>query len=94
MVPAAGQGNWWDYFGDKGLNQVVSRVLDRNQDLRAAAARIEAAEAQVRIASASQLPSWMPASTWGAGARIFGISDSRCGREGFEPDFLQRRSIS
>ena len=56
VVPGAGQSDWWIYFGDRELNQVVSRVLDRNQDLRAAAARIEAAEAQVRIASASQLP--------------------------------------
>ena len=55
-VAADGQGEWWDYFGDDGLSQVVSRVLERNQDLRAAAARIEAAEAQVRIASAAQLP--------------------------------------
>ena len=56
VVPGAGQSDWWTYFGDKELNQVVSRVLDRNQDLRAAVARIEAAEAQARIASASQLP--------------------------------------
>ena len=56
VVPGTGQSDWWTYFGDRELNQVVSRVLDRNQDLRAAAARIEAADAQVRIASASQLP--------------------------------------
>ena len=57
VVPGAGQSViGGTYFGDKELNQVVSRVLDRNQDLRAAVARIEAAEAQARIASASQLP--------------------------------------
>lgn len=55
-VPAAGQGDWWTSFGDGGLDQVVSRVLERNQDLRAAVARMEAAQAQARIASAAQLP--------------------------------------
>ena len=55
-VPAAGPSDWWTSFGDEGLDGVVSRVLERNQDLRAAAARIEAAEAQARIASAAQLP--------------------------------------
>lgn len=55
-VPAAGQGDWWNSFGDEGLDGVVSRVLERNQDLRAAAARIEAAQAQSRIAAAAQLP--------------------------------------
>ncbi len=48
--------DWWTYFGDEELDQVVSRVLERNQDLRAVAARIEAAEARARIASASELP--------------------------------------
>lgn len=55
-VPAAALGDWWTSFGDGGLDQVVSRVLERNQDLRAAAARIEAAQAQARIAAAAQLP--------------------------------------
>ncbi len=55
-VPAAGPSDWWTSFGDEGLDGVVSRVLQRNQDLRAAAARIEAAQAQARIASAAQLP--------------------------------------
>jgi len=55
-VPAAVQGDWWTSFGDEGLDGVVSRVLERNQDLRAAAARIEAAQAQARIAAAAQLP--------------------------------------
>lgn len=55
-IPAAGQGDWWTSFGDEGLDGVVSRVLERNQDLRAAAARIEAAQAQARIAAAAELP--------------------------------------
>lgn len=56
VVPAAGPSDWWTSFGDEGLDGVVSRVLQRNRDLRAAAARIEAAQAQARIASAAQLP--------------------------------------
>ena len=55
-IPAAGQVDWWASFGDEGLDGVVSRVLERNQDLRAAAARIEAAQAQARIAAAAELP--------------------------------------
>ena len=55
-IPAAGPSDWWTSFGDEGLDGVVSRVLQRNQDLRAAAARIEAAQAQARSASAAQLP--------------------------------------
>lgn len=55
-VPATGPSDWWTSFGDEGLDGVVPRVLERNQDLRAAAARIEAAQAQARIASAAQMP--------------------------------------
>ncbi|MCY3759053.1 MAG: TolC family protein, partial [Acidobacteria bacterium] len=55
-VAAAGEGDWWTSFGDEDLDRVVARVLERNQDLRAAGARIEAARAQARIASAAQLP--------------------------------------
>jgi NodT family efflux transporter outer membrane factor (OMF) lipoprotein len=57
-LPETGaQGDWWAYFGDAGLDQAVQRALERNHDLRAAAQRVEAARAQVRIAGAAELPS-------------------------------------
>ncbi len=56
VLPDADPMDWWTSFGDASLDQVVSRVLERNQDLRAAAARIEVAEAEARMASAPELP--------------------------------------
>ena len=57
-LPESGaQGDWWAYFGDAGLDQAIQRALQRNHDLRAAAERVEAARAQVRIAGAAELPS-------------------------------------
>ena len=50
------EGNWWSRLGDPGLDSLVAVALKRNQDLRAAAARMRAAEAQARIAGAPWLP--------------------------------------
>jgi NodT family efflux transporter outer membrane factor (OMF) lipoprotein len=56
-LPETGvEGDWWAYFGDDGLDKAVQRALTRNHDLRAAAQRVEAARAQVRIAGAGELP--------------------------------------
>jgi outer membrane protein, multidrug efflux system len=49
-------GDWWAYFGDAGLDRAVDEALERNRNLTAAAARIEAAQAQARIAGAADLP--------------------------------------
>jgi multidrug efflux system outer membrane protein len=55
---AASEGtDWWAYFGDRGLDNAVTRALTFNQDLRAAAARVSAAEAEARIAGAALRPS-------------------------------------
>jgi len=48
--------DWWSYFGDERLDRAVEGALTRNHDLRAAAARVEAAQAQARIAGADLLP--------------------------------------
>ena len=37
--------DWWMLFGDAGLNALVQQALDANQDLQAAIARLEAADA-------------------------------------------------
>jgi multidrug efflux system outer membrane protein len=43
-------------FGDAGLNALVQQALDANQDLQAAIARLEAAEAVAREAGAAYYP--------------------------------------
>ena len=48
--------SWWNDFGDTGLNEVVRLTLERNYDLQAAAARLEQASADSRIAAADLYP--------------------------------------
>jgi hypothetical protein len=55
--PVSADVDWWAYFGDAGLDGAISEALTRNKDLTAAAARIELAQAQARIAGAPLLPS-------------------------------------
>ncbi len=49
--------DWWESFGSLELNSVVVEALDNNRDLLAAAARVEAAAAEARIAGAGLMPS-------------------------------------
>ena len=49
-------GDWWGYFGDAKLDKAVTEALLHNKSLTAAAARIEAAQQQSRIAGAAALP--------------------------------------
>ncbi|HLU38892.1 MAG TPA: TolC family protein, partial [Planctomycetota bacterium] len=57
-VPAAPADTrpWWERFGDADTTRIVNLALAHNHDLRAAAARIEAAIAQARIAGADRWP--------------------------------------
>jgi NodT family efflux transporter outer membrane factor (OMF) lipoprotein len=48
--------NWIRAFGDPELNSLVSDAIERNPDLKAAAARVEASRAAVRIAASSLYP--------------------------------------
>ena len=48
--------NWIRNFGDPELNALVADAVERNPDLRAAAARVEASRAAVRIAASSLYP--------------------------------------
>lgn len=48
--------DWWRSFGDPHLEALVVTALERNQDLRAAAARVDAAQALARIAGADLKP--------------------------------------
>lgn len=47
---------WWRQFGDASLETVIAEALEGNRDLRAAAARLDAAAALARVSSADQLP--------------------------------------
>lgn len=47
---------WWTLFGDADLNTLVDQTLAANQDLQAAIARLDAAEAAAREAGADYLP--------------------------------------
>ena len=47
---------WWHNFRDDGLSQAIGNALNANPDIWSAAARLEAAWAQARIAGADQLP--------------------------------------
>lgn len=50
-------GAWWESFGSAPLDDLVAEALTANRDLRAAAIRIEAAEAQARITGSARRPS-------------------------------------
>jgi NodT family efflux transporter outer membrane factor (OMF) lipoprotein len=58
--PSEGVGEaptfWWHNFRDDGLSQAIGNALDANPDVWSAAARLEAAWAQAKIAGADQLP--------------------------------------
>ncbi len=47
---------WWMLFGDAGLDALVQQALAANQDLQAAIARLEAAEAFTRETNAAYYP--------------------------------------
>ena len=47
---------WWESFEDPGLEATILEALKNNHDLRAAAARMEAAAVEARIAGGDLLP--------------------------------------
>ncbi|MDR0673724.1 MAG: efflux transporter outer membrane subunit [Zoogloeaceae bacterium] len=53
---AAINPEWWKLFGDEALDRLVDQTLFQNQDLQAAVARMEAAEAAAREAGADYFP--------------------------------------
>lgn len=56
LDPASPEAAWWAYFGDPELDRVIREALGANDDLRAAEARIRAAEADAVVAGAELLP--------------------------------------
>ncbi len=55
-VAGALESSWWDDFGQPALTSVVEIALEQNYDLQAAAARVDQAEAQAKIAGADLQP--------------------------------------
>lgn len=49
--------DWWHAFGDPALDDLETRALAANQDLRAAVARVEQARAMAGLARSAYLPS-------------------------------------
>ena len=54
MWPSA---DWWQGFGSDKLNELIAEAQSSNDDLAAAIARVQEADAQARIAGAALLPS-------------------------------------
>jgi multidrug efflux system outer membrane protein len=52
-----GEAKWWEVFHDEQLQALIRTALERNYDVRLAAERIVAAQAQLRIARSNQYPS-------------------------------------
>jgi len=50
------KGNWWEVFGDERLNQLEQLSQTNNQNLAAAAARLEQARAQATVSAAGLFP--------------------------------------
>jgi len=53
----AARGEWWKAFGDARLNDYEAQASAANQELKAAAARVQQARALLRVASADRFPS-------------------------------------
>src|SRR6478736_6504501 len=53
---AFARGEWWTLFADSALDDLETRALAANQDLRAAAARVEAARAAAGLARSAYWP--------------------------------------
>ena len=54
--PAEPGAEWWTLYDDPGLDEVIRKALDCNQNLLAATARIEAASQDRRVAAAGKWP--------------------------------------
>jgi len=54
--PSIGDEKWWALFQDPALQNLIRIALERNYDIRIAAARILEAQAQVGVARSEQFP--------------------------------------
>jgi len=56
LGPGVSATDWWTYFADTALDEVIGEALENNHDLQAAEARIRAADADAVVAGAERLP--------------------------------------
>jgi len=75
---------WWELFEDETLQWLIRTALERNYDVRIAAARLLEAEAQLGLARADQLPT-LNAELSADGSRSFSGSRS-AGRSEFSAE--------
>lgn len=79
-----GDAKWWTIFQDEQLQSLIRTALQQNYDMRIAAERVLAAQAQLRIARSDQYPS--------AGVGIGGTTERQAASPFFGPfrwDYLQ-----
>src|SRR6266404_4623698 len=91
--PAA---EWWHGFGSAKLDELIAEAERNNDDLAGAIARVQEADAQVRIAGAALLPSLdlgatgtrqrAPTASLGVGGRVFNVFNSEFSAS-YELDF-------
>ena len=58
------KGNWWEVFGDGGLDQLEAQAARENQNLKAATARVNQARATARVARGELLPNLSLSPGW------------------------------
>lgn len=78
QAASIGDQKWWEVFQDEQLRSLIRVAVQQNYDVRIAASRVLAAQAQLGIIRADQFPNV------NAGA---GISDNRSARGKFFPAF-------
>ena len=78
QAASIGDQKWWEIFQDEQLRSLIRTAVQQNYDVRIAASRILAAQAQLGITRADQFPNVI------AGA---GISDNRSAKSTFLPAF-------
>lgn len=58
------KGPWWEAFGDSELNRLQERAFAANQDLKAAAARVQQARARARVTASEFYPNITANPSW------------------------------
>ncbi len=56
-LPAAATDHWWQQFGDKELDRLITEVLARNNDLAVATLKLHKARLEAKLADSDRLPS-------------------------------------
>ncbi|MGB7849187.1 MAG: efflux transporter outer membrane subunit [Candidatus Acidiferrum sp.] len=72
-ISSLGDEKWWEVFQDKELQGLIRTALKNNYDVRIAAARVLAAQAQLGITRADQLPSL------DVGGNVTGVRNAKAG---------------